>query len=474
MGSCSDDFTDWANPQSNEQEDAVTIPGFKASQAADIDLAAVTDSAVTFTLSTATLPDGFSLGNARIELTPEGQTQATTFAASTDGKVTKAELQTLIESIYGKRPAKRTFTGHVYVNAVKDGEAALIDAGEIKVNITPEAPFIDAAYYLVGDMFNVKEGDKTVVDGWSKKGAKGFMHSGKDVYEDPVFTITFTTTAPNQYWKIIPKTNYDGDFWAGGRTGVVGPKTDGATDMQGELTNDKPQAGKIEEPGTYVMTLDMMSYTYTLQKVLPKFYIFGDLGGWNADAAVKQFMTPGDNNTYSYTTRFNGNVKVWGANDLGNWDKCWNTSSANNGSTALTGPMEQSNGGAIHSPENALFTFTMDLNNMTYTWTKLADQSPKEYQEIGIVGEFNEWKNDVMLKEVAPHNWYVVTTVTSGSLKFRADHDWKNSWGANLTVSDANFHAIGITDNGPNIYVPAGTYAFYLNDITNAIAIVAQ
>lgn len=44
MGSCSEDFKDWADPQTNPQEDAVTIPGYQASGVNAFDLANVADS----------------------------------------------------------------------------------------------------------------------------------------------------------------------------------------------------------------------------------------------------------------------------------------------------------------------------------------------------------------------------------------------------------------------------------------------
>lgn len=61
--------------------------------------------------------------------------------------------------------------------------------------MTPKSPFIDSGYYLVGDMFNVEAvGDAAAVDGWNTVSAKqAFMHSDKDVYDDPIFTITFET-----------------------------------------------------------------------------------------------------------------------------------------------------------------------------------------------------------------------------------------------------------------------------------------
>ena len=135
MGSCSEDFKDWADPQTNPQEDAITIPGYQASAVSALDLANVADSANVYTISSATLPEGFELGNSRIELTPEGveNATATEVKTSNDGKATKADLQALIESVYGKAPVARTFDGHVYTTAVKDGQAALIDAGTVKV-----------------------------------------------------------------------------------------------------------------------------------------------------------------------------------------------------------------------------------------------------------------------------------------------------------------------------------------------------
>lgn len=122
MGSCSEDFKDWADPQTNPQEDAITIPGYQASAVSALDLAKVAEDSVNvYTISSATLPEGFELGNSRIELTPEGveNATATEVKTSNDGKATKADLQALIESVYGKAPVARNFNGHVYTTAVR-------------------------------------------------------------------------------------------------------------------------------------------------------------------------------------------------------------------------------------------------------------------------------------------------------------------------------------------------------------------
>lgn len=62
--------------------------------------------------------------------------------------------------------------------------------------------------------------------------------------------------------------------------------------------------------------------------------------------------------------------------------------------------------------------------------------------------------------------------MTDGGLKFRANHDWGTNWGASVSIADT-FYGTGV-NNGDNIYVPAGTYAVYFNDITGEFAFVVK
>ena len=108
-----------------------------------------------------------------------------------------------------------------------------------------------------------------------------FSHSDVNIYDDPVFTIKFTTTEANQYWKIIPQKNIDnGEFWA--NPGVVGVAVDGDASMSGFLVTENAQAGKIEEPGKYIMTIDMMAGTYSITKQPLELYMTGSNYGWGA------------------------------------------------------------------------------------------------------------------------------------------------------------------------------------------------
>ena len=477
MGSCSEDFKDWADPQTNPQEDAITIPGFTATAAQAIDFASVTtDSVNTFSLSSAALPEGFTLANARLELTPQGVENATKTTVNTDlnGKGAVADLAPVVESAYGKRPTARTFDAQVYVNAVKDGQAVLIDAGKINLVMTPKAPFIDTNYYLVGQMTD-----------WSLDTKFKFTHSDADVYEDPVFTIMFTTTDDNQYWKIIPQGNVDaGNIWAveNNPKGVVGVEKDGDDAMSGTLLTttskgEKANAGKIAKAGIYQMTINMMDYTYSIKQIAPEYYLVGALQSWS-DQNMSCLMTAETAMVQNFTTKWTGdaNMKIWLGSDFGKWNNAFG-SAAGDGVNAAEGKLK-ANGGAIVCPEKgAYYTFTADFSTMTYKWTKLANQNPTEFKHVSLIGVGGKWNegDDIDLEQVAPHNWYLAKQeIPAGGLKIRADHKWRDdgNWGF---AEGQKYESKGtlITSGGSsNISVPAGTYNIYFNDITGAYAFV--
>ena len=477
MGSCSEDFKDWADPQTNPQEDAITIPGFTATAAQAIDFASVTtDSVNTFSLSSAALPEGFTLANARLELTPQGVENATKTTVNTDlnGKGAVADLAPVVESAYGKRPTARTFDAQVYVNAVKDGQAVLIDAGKINLVMTPKAPFIDTNYYLVGDMTD-----------WKLDTKLKFAHSDADVYEDPVFTIMFTTTKDNQCWKIIPQGNVDaGNIWEveNAPKGVVGVETDGDESMSGTLLTstskgEKANAGKLAKAGTYQMTINMMDYTYSIKQIAPEYYLVGALQSWS-DQNMSCLMTAETAMVQNFTTKWTGdaNMKIWLGSDFGKWDNAFGSASGDGVNTA-EGKLK-AGGGAIVCPEKgAYYTFTADFSTMTYKWTKLANQNPTEFKYVSLIGVGGKWNDgdDIDLKQVAPHNWYLAKQeIPAGGLKIRADHKWRDdgNWGFAEGQNYENKGTLITSGGSGNIPVPAGTYNIYFNDITGAYAFV--
>lgn len=298
MGSCGDDYENWADPQSNPQEEAITLPGYKAEAVNPVNLADVTgESVAIFSLNQATLPEGYSLTNGRVELTPQGVDGATTTTISTsvDGKAAKADLQSLIEAAYGKAPVARTLVGHVYTNAVKNGEACLIDAGTVNVVVTPVAPNIEDAYYVLGGTAS-----------WTKAGAltQKFNHSATNVYDDPVFTITIKAATdkegnPADTWFAIAGEKVLDEVDAGNSGNVLGTSKGNGNNGLG-VTEKMDTRAKLKAAdktlgdcsfkvpasagAKYIrIEINMLDYTYKITPLNFEPYIFevGNNTGWD-------------------------------------------------------------------------------------------------------------------------------------------------------------------------------------------------
>ncbi len=429
LGACSGEYEPWGNPQSYSEEGSITIPGIKANAVATQDLANAGEKVSLFTLTTAELPDGYTLQNARIQLYPEdldGAT-ATTINTTIEGMATKTEVQAMVEKYFGKRPVARKFKAHVFLNTVKDGQAALIDAGTIAVTVIPDAPFIDSAYYLITD-----------ASSWSKNNAKVFSHSDADVYKDPVFTLFITTTAPNTRWKIVTKTNYDGDLLAEGKTGVLGTTVKDDTSMEGTLTTTNPQAGMIKNAGMYRITINMLTYTYKIEKLnFTEFlYMAGDANSWSHSDILHGPAFDGKYHGYMYLTQ-NGFKFSTQPN--------WNGTNYGKGFST--------DGGAdniMMTEPNGFYKVELDLQALSYKLTPITT--------IGIVGDATgSWDNDVVMSyDAATHKWVAQhVTLSNGEIKFRANGTWNISWGGtDLTKLTSN--------GGANIAVTAGTYTIKL------------
>ncbi len=271
FSSCKGDYDDWADPQGYPQEEAKNV-AFTVTPASAIDMATVdTDSISLFTASIDS-KDPMSVVSYTVELGKADESgnvvSKQELTASATGKVAKADLVSAVESLYGKAPEQRTMQTVVVASLKQNGQAFYAKSNQVQTLVTLVKPNISSAYYLVGDML-----------GWDSSSMIKFTHSDNNVYDDPVFKISFETTADNQYWKIIPQENVDGEFWA--NPGVVGPSVDGDDSMSGSLVNEGCGAGKIATAGKYIMTINMMDYTYTIETAPTELYMTGSEYGWS-------------------------------------------------------------------------------------------------------------------------------------------------------------------------------------------------
>ena len=443
MVSCTEDYTDWANPQTNPEEEAVSFGDGSVTPVDVINLADVTGDKVKVAsiVAPTSTKDTYTPS---FKINFDGQS----FDIDADGNMAKADLVNYITGKWGKRPTERDIDATLDAWQSNGSTAAKMATSEtFQVKAIPEAPVIEEGYYLVGDMFNVEAvGDAAAVDGWNTVSAKqAFKHSEKDVYDDPVFTITFETTKADQYWKIIPKKNIDADdLWA---PGVVGPKVDGDDSMTGALTNGDAKAGKIAKAGKYKLTINMMDYSYTLEEVNydPFIYFIGATDGWT-NAEQKLALVDDAKGVYTgylYCADPNG----WGnqfkfQRVAGSWDNEINSGAFSTFSGAAT-----SEGGNISvNAGEGVYYFDVNLGEGTITATKV--------ETMGIIGGFNNWAGDAAMTWNAEEYCFEATNVgvTADGWKFRVNGGWDINLGGSLN---------NLTAGGDNLSVAGNTIKLY-------------
>lgn len=436
MVSCTEDYTDWGTPQTNPEEEAVTFGNGSVTPVDVINLADVnTEKVKVASIVAPTSSNAAYTPNYKINF--DGQS----FDIDADGNMATAELTSYIVDKWGKRPLERDIDATLDA-WVSNGSTAvkMATSATFQVKAIPEAPVIEEGYYLVGDMFTTED-----VNGWSKAAAKAFKHSDKDVYDDPVFTVSFETTKADQYWKIIPKKNIDADdLWA---AGVVGPKVDGDDSMTGLLTNTEAKAGKIAKAGKYKLTINMMDYSYTLEEVNydPFIYFIGATDGWT-NAEQKLALVDDAKGVYTgylYCADPNG----WGnqfkfQRVAGSWDNEINSGAFSTFSGAAT-----SEGGNIGvNAGEGVYYFDVNLSEGTITATKV--------ETMGIIGGFNNWADDAVMTWNAEEYCFEATNagVTADGWKFRVNGGWDINLGGSLN---------NLTAGGDNLSVAGNTIKLY-------------
>lgn len=442
MVSCTEDYTDWGTPQSNPQEEAVSFGKGSVTPVDVINLADVKTEKVK--VASIVAPTS---SNASYTPTYKINIGGRAFDIDAEGNMAKADLVNYIVDKFGKRPTERDIDATLDAWVSNGATAVKMATSEtFQVKAIPEAPVIEEGYYLVGDMFTTDD-----VDGWTKEVAKAFNHSDKDVYEDPVFTVSFETTKADQYWKIIPKKNIDADdLWA---AGVVGPKVDGDDSMTGALTNGDAKAGKIAKAGKYKLTINMMDYTYTIEEVNydPFIYFIGSTDGWKSSDQKLALVdeAKGVYTGYVYVADPNGaGLQFKFQRVAGSWDNEINAGTFNTFSDAAT----NENGNIGVNAGEGVYYFDVNLGEGTIKATKV--------ETMGIMGQFNGWSSDAVMTWNAEEYCFEATKVgvTADGWKFRVNGGWDINLGGSLN---------NLTAGGDNITVAGNTVKLYPTRKTN-------
>ncbi|HRL16852.1 MAG TPA: DUF5115 domain-containing protein, partial [Prevotella sp.] len=423
MVSCTEDYTDWANPQSNpDKEEAVSFGDGSVTPEGVINLKDVTGDKVKVAsiVAPTSTKDTYA---PFFKINFDGQS----FDIDADGNMAKADLVNYITNTYGKRPIERDIDATLDAwqsNGSTAAKVKMATSENFQVKAIPEAPVIEEGYYLVGDMFTTDD-----VNGWNTISDKQkFKHSDKDVYEDPIFTITFETTKADQYWKIIPKANVDAGNTDASAAGVVGPKVDGEDSMTDSLTNVDAKAGKIAKAGKYKLTLNMMDYTYTFEEVKydPFIYFIGATDGWKSSDQKLALVdeAKGVYTGYVYVADPNGaGLQFKFQRVAGSWDNEINAGTFNTFSDAAT---TNENGNIGVNAGEGVYYFDVNLGEGTIKATKV--------EPMGIIGQFNGWSSDAVMTWNAEEYCFEATNVgvTADGWKFRVNGGWDINLGGSL------------------------------------------
>ncbi|MDD3787582.1 MAG: DUF5115 domain-containing protein [Petrimonas sp.] len=272
-------------------------------------------------------------------------------SANNAATVTASDLNTAIQTLFGKAPNARELYLRITTIVVDGNTMAKLPTATVlgPVTVTPAGMVIETEYYLIGD-----------VNGWdiNNLDAYKFSHSGKDVYEDPYFTILVNNL--NGYFKIVPKSSRDAASW----NGVLGNPVDGNTALTGDLIVDNAQAMRVTEPGWVKVTLNMLEYTYTIEiigEMNLTLYVPGGYQGWDPAAAPTLYCQ-------NFDFKYDGYVYFNAASEFKFTSQAdWNgTNYGDGGSGTLS---TANDAGNLSVATTGFYRLNADLSGSPYTYS---------------------------------------------------------------------------------------------------------
>lgn len=234
--------------------------------------------------------------------------------------------------------------------------------------------------------------------------------------------------------------------------------------------------------------LDASSETATITVVLPEdageegpsfrdFFLVGDVtaAGWDPNNNNTPLFRDAENaDLYYFTGRFAGGDGKEGfklLETLTQWQPQWGLDNGNLTSSDILG----GDPAAFPVTADGYYTFTVNADEMTYSFEPYDASGAATYASIGIIGAATPggWDADTDLtqSEFDPHLWYINDMeLTTEAFKFRANDAWDDNWGiASPALSgQANY---GSADN---MSAQAGVYDIWFNDITGRYILIPQ
>lgn len=229
--------------------------------------------------------------------------------------------------------------------------------------------------------------------------------------------------------------------------------------------------------------VDQISEVLAVNVILPEaeeenapklhLYLVGDAtaAGWNPDNNNTPLFREAENDhIFHLEGRFAGGADVAGfklLETLGEWQPQWGLSEGNLSNSTILGADPDT----FPVASDAFYSFTVNTEEMTYTFEEIDASSATTYGTIGLVGEGTSvgWPSDanptpdieLSMSTFNEHIWYAPNvTLTQAAVKFRAEKAWDVNWGAETFPSGQ------ATFNGSDIPAQEGTYNVWFNDLS--------
>lgn len=437
LASCNGDYDDWASPQANAAKEAaekfvMTVQPTVSS----VDFETVTEDCVQ--LFSSNLGEG-QTEEFSVTLTGVDNGASATITATPGGSVARADLQGAVAAIYGKAPVERTFNVTVSANVKVNTANGSVQVDRVcdpfQLALKLVAPYISEHYYIIGAPSAWAPNEKSLP----------FQHSGANVYDDPVFTVTFPISGET-WFAIADDRVADENDWAnvyGCMEGNGNNGLEGKLARRSELTDDG--SFKIADgAGSFArVTINMMDCTYKIEYLSYSAYIYevGNNNGWN-DSACYPLAGLDYDGKYRGFAWLDGEFK-FKPNSSG-WDGNWGLASGDFSAGTLV-----DNGGNISAPATSgFYMMEVDLNTMQFKNTLI--------ETIGLIGSATPGGWDAstpMTYSSSDNSWNITTDLTEGAIKFRANNGWDINWGG--SADDIRF-------NQGDISVAAGNYTIKL------------
>ena len=453
--SCTEDYTDWANPFKNDPEAAKSMT-MSISPVATIDLSTVTAETIQIFSPSITIDDE---AETTYQATIYGETEGNEaeFPVAADGSVQKEVLEGAVYALYGQRPVTRNIPMDV-VGYVKVGGQTFKAFGNTTLSVIPNAPEIEAAYYVTGS-----------INGWNNSDTTyKLTNDGSDPYENPTFTcrIPAPEDGSNVEFKMTPESGLGGDW-----SKCLAAGDDGKFKYNNDGGNLVIQA--VEGASFYDLTFNMLDQTWSYKALMVNiekaYYLTGTINGWNnSDTTYK--LTNDGRDPYenpTFTCRIpapedgsNVEFKMTPESGLGgDWSKCLAAGSGAQGTFAYN-----NDGGnlVIQAVEGAKY-YDLTFNMMELTWSyKAISFDPFVY----FIGATDGWAaSDQKLAAVSDgvYTGYLYVADPNGwGLEFKFQLEPGN-WDKQLNSNNLVEISGDFEKGGDNIKASAGEGVYFVN-----------